>query len=59
MSFTLYIPRDASVPGIKPFIPGFSGLRCGACDAEAPTGPSFVCSRCFGPLRAAYDYGAV
>jgi threonine synthase len=35
---------------------GFTGLRCGHCGADAPVGPNFICSRCFGPLRAAYDY---
>ncbi|HEX7172311.1 MAG TPA: threonine synthase [Candidatus Limnocylindria bacterium] len=41
------------------FVPGFSGLSCRACGAEAKTGPSFVCSRCFGPLRATYDFATV
>lgn len=35
---------------------GFTGLRCSGCDADAPIGPSFICTRCFGPLRAVYDY---
>jgi threonine synthase len=35
---------------------GFAGLRCSHCDTDAPTGPHFICSRCFGPLRATYDY---
>ena len=35
---------------------GFAGLRCGHCGADAPIGPNFICSRCFGPLRAFYDY---
>ena len=35
---------------------GFAGLRCGNCGADAPVGPNFICSRCFGPLRAIYDY---
>ena len=35
---------------------GFAGLRCGHCGADAPIGPTFICSRCFGPLRAIYDY---
>ena len=41
-------PRSAST--------GFAGLRCGHCGADAPTGPNFICGRCFGPLRAVYDY---
>ena len=35
---------------------GFAGLRCSSCGADAPVGPNFICSRCFGPLRAIYDY---
>ncbi len=35
---------------------GFAGLRCSNCGADAPLGPVFVCDRCFGPLRATYDY---
>ena len=42
-------PRDT-------FTSGFAGLRCGHCGADAPVGPNFICSRCFGPLRATYDY---
>ena len=38
---------------------GFAGLRCGHCGADAPVGPNFICSRCFGPLRAVYDYERV
>ena len=38
------------------FVPGFAGLRCAACGAEARPGPRFVCDRCFGPLEATYDY---
>jgi threonine synthase len=37
-------------------VTGFVGLRCGNCQADAPVGPHFICSRCFGPLRAIYDY---
>ena len=40
------------------FVPGFAGLRCAACGAEAPPGPRFVCDRCFGPLEATYDYAS-
>jgi threonine synthase len=35
---------------------GFVGLQCSHCGADAPVGPNFICSRCFGPLRATYDY---
>ena len=35
---------------------GFAGLQCSNCGADAPVGPNFICSRCFGPLRAVYDY---
>jgi threonine synthase len=35
---------------------GFAGLQCANCGADATVGPSFICSRCFGPLRAVYDY---
>ena len=38
---------------------GFIGLACGNCGADAPTGANFICSRCFGPLRAIYDYGRI
>ena len=43
----------------RTFVPGFDGLRCRHCGADAPTGPIFVCSRCFGPLAAVYDYERV
>ncbi|MGH2599963.1 MAG: pyridoxal-phosphate dependent enzyme, partial [Dehalococcoidia bacterium] len=60
MNLTLDAARnDAAAAGTDGFIPGFCGLRCGACDAEAATGPNFVCTRCFGPLRAVYDYASV
>jgi threonine synthase len=35
---------------------GFAGLQCGNCGTDAPLGPNFICARCFGPLRAVYDY---
>ena len=47
-SITAEAPRTATT--------GFAGLRCGHCGADAPVGPNFICSRCFGPLRAIYDY---
>jgi threonine synthase len=37
------------------FVPGFSGLRCRACGTPSPSGPYFVCTKCFGPLEATYD----
>jgi threonine synthase len=47
-SITADAPRAATT--------GFAGLRCGHCGADAQVGPNFICSRCFGPLRAVYDY---
>ena len=47
-SITAETPRTATT--------GFAGLRCGHCGADAPVGPNFICGRCFGPLRAVYDY---
>ena len=47
-SITAEAPRTSAT--------GFAGLRCGNCGADAPVGPNFMCSRCFGPLRATYDY---
>jgi threonine synthase len=38
---------------------GFAGLQCSNCGADAPLGPVFVCVKCFGPLKATYDYGRV
>jgi threonine synthase len=35
------------------------GLRCRGCGRLEPTGPSFVCAACFGPLEAAYDLSAL
>jgi threonine synthase len=36
-----------------------TGLRCRACSAPYPIGPSYVCARCFGPLEVVYDEDAV
>jgi threonine synthase len=36
-----------------------TGLRCRNCGAAAPTGPSYVCAACFGPLEVVYDEAAV
>jgi threonine synthase len=46
-------------PTTSPFIPGFAGLVCAACGAPAPSGPRFVCDRCFGPLEATYEYARI
>ena len=48
-----------AAPSDTGFTPGFDGLRCRNCGADAPTGPLFVCRRCFGPLMATYDYARV
>jgi threonine synthase len=40
----------------EPTTTGFAGLQCSHCGADAPVGPNFICGRCFGPLRATYDY---
>ena len=52
-----YVSEGTSPPGpvTVPFEPGFTGLRCRACGEPAPSGPVFVCVRCFGPLEATYD----
>ena len=47
-TITAEAPRSATT--------GFAGLQCGHCGADAPVGPSFLCTRCFGPLHAVYDY---
>jgi threonine synthase len=36
-----------------------SGLRCRGCGSGYPIGPSYVCSRCFGPLEVVYDEDAI
>ncbi len=36
-------------------MPRIIGLRCRNCGASVPTGPSYVCGACFGPLEVAYD----
>jgi threonine synthase len=35
------------------------GLRCRNCQRLEPTGLSYVCPACFGPLEVDYDYGFV
>ncbi|MFN8622717.1 MAG: threonine synthase [Chloroflexota bacterium] len=50
-----YVSAGTSPPSDAPFTPGFSGLRCRACGTAYPSGPVFVCTRCFGPLEATYD----
>jgi threonine synthase len=37
----------------------FIGLRCRACGAEYEPEARYVCTRCFGPLEAAYDHSAL
>jgi threonine synthase len=39
--------------------PRILGLRCRNCGRSEPTGPSFVCRACFGPLEVAYDLEAI
>jgi threonine synthase len=39
--------------------PRIVGLRCRACGRAEPTGPSFVCPACFGPLEVVYDREAI
>jgi threonine synthase len=59
---TIVVPAPAAPAASNAFagfVPGFDGLRCRHCGADAPTGPHFVCSRCFGPLGATYDYERV
>ncbi|HET8680048.1 MAG TPA: threonine synthase [bacterium] len=34
-------------------------LRCRECGSEVSAGPVYVCERCFGPLEAVYDLGAL
>src|SRR3954471_23891482 len=37
----------------------FIGLRCRACGAEYEPEARYVCTRCFGPVEAAYDHSAL
>ena len=39
--------------------PRILGLQCRNCHRPEPTGPSFVCPRCFGPLEVVLDREAV
>lgn len=39
--------------------PRILGLRCRNCGRPEPTGPSYVCGSCFGPLEVAYDLEAI
>ena len=34
-------------------------LVCRECGAEAPLGPSYACTDCFGPLEVGYSYGPI
>jgi threonine synthase len=38
---------------------GLIGLRCRACGADYPAEARYVCTRCFGPVEAAYDHSAL
>ncbi len=40
-------------------VPRITGLRCRNCGASVPTGPSYVCAACFGPLDVTYDEEAI
>ena len=40
-------------------MPRITGLRCRNCGASVPTGPSYVCAACFGPLDVTYDEEAI
>ena len=53
------LAAPAPVATAPHFVPGFDGIRCRNCGTDAPTGPQFVCTRCFGPLGATYDYERV
>ena len=46
-------------PGDAASRPRVLGLRCRACGHREPTGPSFVCVECFGPLEVDYDREAI
>lgn len=46
-------------PGDAASRPRILGLRCRACGHREPTGPSFVCVECFGPLEVDYDREAI
>jgi threonine synthase len=38
---------------------GLIGLKCRACGAEYEAEARYVCTRCFGPVEAAYDHSAL
>ena len=40
-------------------MPRVTGLRCRSCGAGVPTGPSYVCAACFGPLEVTYDEASI
>jgi threonine synthase len=56
-------PLTAALGPTDPDAPHLSvnvvGLRCRACGATAPVGPTHVCAECFGPLEVAYDDAAI
>jgi threonine synthase len=62
MSLAPSPPRIVSQPGSRSQPQSgsrISELRCRACHAPYPVGPSYVCARCFGPLEVVYDEDAI
>ena len=53
------VPAGGAVAVDPAFRPRVIGLRCRNCERPEPTGPSFVCPACFGPLEVAYDRDAI
>jgi threonine synthase len=56
------VPANGPMVGMGPgptLAPRILGLRCRACGHREPTGPSFVCVECFGPLEVEYDRDAI
>ncbi len=52
-------PQHASEPGNAATPPRVVGLQCRNCHRPEPTGPSFVCPACFGPLEVVLDRDVV
>ncbi|MEP6761455.1 MAG: threonine synthase [Sporichthyaceae bacterium] len=51
---------SASAPvSTAPDLGAAARLVCRECGAQAPLGPSYACTDCFGPLEVGYDYGAI
>jgi threonine synthase len=53
------LPVRAPAAGSSPTSGRVTELRCRGCGRAYPVGPSYVCSRCFGPLEVAYDEEAI